>query len=130
MVLGFSSPIQTIIGSILLHLSTSSLLSLTGRPLGISGIFDGFLFSSPGFKSTKEKKDEWITKFSLVGGLIVGPLVLWGLGLSEVGKDVGGVVGGLGGKKEFWEGMGWGRLGVAGVLVGFGSRVSHLFIFG
>jgi hypothetical protein len=101
------TPYQTLLGGYLLHLSTSSLLTLTGRVLGISGIVDGAALGD---------KSRW--RWSILGGLLIGPVVA--LCLGDLGVDDG---------LQMWAGLPWGRIGAAGFLVGLGSRVSisHLF---
>lgn len=96
------TPAQTLIGGYLLHLATSSLLTLTGRVLGISGIVDGAVFGD---------KSRW--RSSLIGGILLGPLL--GSLLPDMGVDNG---------MSMWAALPWSRLGLAGLLVGIGSRVS------
>jgi hypothetical protein len=98
------TPYQTLLGGYILHLSTSSLLSLTGRVLGISGIVDGAILGD---------KARW--RYSMIGGMLLGPIVA--LALGGLGVDDG---------LAMWAGLPWGRVGIAGFLVGLGSRVSHL----
>lgn len=99
------TPVQTFLGGYLLHLSTSSLLDDTGRVLGISGIVNGALF---------DDKAGW--RWTIIGGLLGGPLVLRLVGLD--GLILGDGVGS-------WEMLGQTvvRTGIAGVLIGFGSKV-------
>jgi uncharacterized membrane protein YedE/YeeE len=96
------TPYQTLLGGYILHLSTSSLLTLTGRVLGISGIVDGAILGD---------KSRW--RWSMIGGMLLGPVVA--LALGNLGVDDG---------LEMWAGLPWLRVGVAGLLVGLGSRVS------
>ena len=51
----------------------------------------------------------------MIGGMLLGPVVA--LALGELGVDDG---------LAMWMGLPWARVGVAGLLVGLGSRVSHL----
>ncbi len=98
------TPIDTALGGLLLHLSTSTLLADAGRVLGISGILDGALFGSC---------ENW--RWSILTGLVLGPVVARLTGLSECMPDLG---------VEAWTVQSAGRLGLAGLLVGFGSKVS------
>lgn len=98
------TPIQTLVGGFLLHLSTSSLLSETGRVFGISGIVDNALLGD---------RASW--RWSTLFGLAAGPVLVRFLGLGDLGVDDG---------LAMWKGLGYGRIGLAGVLVGLGSKVS------
>ncbi|KAK8866053.1 hypothetical protein IAR55_001204 [Kwoniella newhampshirensis] len=97
------TPIQTFAGGLLLHLSTSSLLSDTGRVFGISGIFNGALF---------ESHERW--QWAVLGGLVSGPLVGHTLGLNPLFP---------GDALTSLASIGLVRLAAAGVLVGIGSRL-------
>lgn len=96
------TPAQTLVGGYLLHLSTSSLLTLTGRVLGISGVVDGAVFGD---------RSRW--RWSLIGGMLLGPFA--GSLLGDMGVDNG---------MSMWAVLPWSRIGLAGLLVGIGSRVS------
>lgn len=96
------TPVQTLLGGYLLHLSSSSLLTETGRVFGISGIVDNALLG-----------DGAVWRWSTIAGLVAGPVVSGLLG--DVGVDNG---------LAMWEGLSWSRIGLAGILVGLGSRVS------
>lgn len=100
------TPYQTLVGGYLLHLSTSSLLTLTGRVLGISGIVDG---------ATLGDKARW--RWSVLAGILAGPVIA--LCLGDLGVDDG---------VQMWAGLPWGRVGAAGFLVGLGSRVSQALL--
>lgn len=95
------TPAQTLVGGYLLHLSTSSLLTQTGRVLGISGVVDGAIYGD---------KSRW--RWSLIAGMMLGPFV--GSWLGDLGVDNG---------VAMWAALPWGRVGLAGLLVGLGSRV-------
>jgi len=96
------TPIQTSLGGYLLHLSTSSLLSETGRVFGISGIADNALFG-----------DRATWRWTTILGLMVGPVVARFFG--DIGLDDG---------LTMWKGLGIGRIGLAGLMVGMGTKVS------
>lgn len=53
----------------------------------------------------------------MIGGMLLGPVVA--LALGNLGVDDG---------LEMWAGLPWLRVGVAGLLVGLGSRVSFSHI--
>lgn len=98
------TPIETLLGGVLLHLSTSTLLTDTGRVLGISGVVDGALLGDG---------ESW--RWATIVGLLSGPVVSHVFRLRGSFPDSG---------SGSWAVMGMGRLMLAGVLVGFGSRVS------
>ena len=100
------TPINTLVGGALLHVSTSSLLSDTGRVLGISGIVESGLLAN----------GRW--QRQVVLGLLLGPTIGWTLGLD--GIYAGNALGG-------WTEISLLRGAIAGLLVGFGSRVSWEF---
>lgn len=102
---------NTLIGGALLHLSTSSLLGDTGHVLGISGITESALFGSPSTSTSWQK--------AVLGGLLVGPTIAWATGVD--GIYAGDVLAG-------WSGIGIGRASLAGLLVGFGSRVRLILL--
>lgn len=96
------TPAQTLLGGFLLHLSTSSLLTLTGRVLGISGIVDGAVWGD---------RKRW--RWSTIAGLLLGPFA--GRLLGDLGVDNGVTV---------WASLPWTRIVQSGILVGMGSKVS------
>ena len=102
------TPIHSLLGADLLHLSTSHHLELTGRPLGISGILNGAVLGD---------RETWRWAFiaGLVGSALVGNLT----SIAEVGWGVHRY-----GLEDGLTGGSVGRRVVAGVLVGFGSKVS------
>jgi hypothetical protein len=102
------TPFHTALGGLLLHLSTSSTLADAGRVLGISGILDGAVLGG---------REHW--RWGVVAGLLLGPVVARMTGLSEFMPDPG--VG-------MWAAQSVGRLGVAGFLVGLGSKVRKLSV--
>ncbi|WVQ62042.1 uncharacterized protein L199_000176 [Kwoniella botswanensis] len=97
------TPVQTFLGGLLLHFSTSSLLEDTGRVFGISGIFNGVIFGT---------RESW--QWATIGGLLAGPLIGLATGLQAYYPGNG---------LETIAQMGSGRLALAGALVGFGSRL-------
>lgn len=99
------TPIHTALGGLLLHLSTSSLLSDSGRVLGISGVLDGALLGAG---------ESW--RWALITGLLSGPSIAHATGLYRYFPDQGGAV---------WAAQSIGRLSLAGFLVGFGAKVSN-----
>jgi hypothetical protein len=168
------TPLETASGALLLFAASSTLLSDTGRVLGVSGFIEGALWSAPREKriraddisgtatpavlpptsSTRIENGEngrgesnghangsngaavdeskaLIDRVDSVGrvGETVGGwrrAVLQGMLLAPLVGNVTGLVGvmpdqGLG----VWEKMSPGRLAVAGLLVGLGSRVSN-----
>ena len=98
------TPVHTLFGGYLLHLSTSSLLELTGRVFGVSGIVSGAILGD---------RARW--RWSTLAGLALGPVMVWSTGLGRVLPDSG-----LGS----WAQQSPLRLVAGGLLVGFGSRVS------
>ena len=104
------TPLHSLFGADLLHLATSQHLELAGRPLGISGILNGSVFGD-------REAWRWTFLTGMVGSAVVGSLA--GLGAGDVGWGVhgyGGADGSVGGSLA--------RRVVAGLLVGFGSKVS------
>lgn len=101
------TPIQTSLGGYLLHLSTSSLLTETGRVFGISGIVDNALFG-----------DRVAWRWTTILGLLVGPLVARSCGDIELDDGL-----------TMWKGLDIGRIGLAGLLVGLGTKVSRLYFY-
>ncbi|WVW82456.1 hypothetical protein I302_104466 [Kwoniella bestiolae CBS 10118] len=97
------TPVQTFLGGLLLHFSTSSLLEDTGRVFGISGILNGAIFGT---------RDEW--QLATLGGLLAGPLIGFVTGLQSYFPGHG---------LDTIAQLGFGRLALAGALVGFGSRL-------
>ncbi|KAK6905855.1 hypothetical protein I203_106689 [Kwoniella mangroviensis CBS 8507] len=97
------TPVQTFLGGLLLHFSTSSLLEDTGRVFGISGIFNGAIFGT---------REPW--QWATISGLLAGPLIGLATGLQAYYPGNG---------LETIEQMGFVRLALAGALVGFGSRL-------
>ncbi|WWC58631.1 uncharacterized protein I303_101175 [Kwoniella dejecticola CBS 10117] len=97
------TPIQTFLGGLLLHFSTSSLLEDTGRVFGVSGIVDGAVFGS---------HERW--QWGIIVGLLAGPAFSYATGLQAYypGNALHSIAQ-----------IGLGRLGLAGALVGFGSRL-------
>jgi uncharacterized protein len=93
------TPLSGAIGGALIGLASVLLMMLTGRIAGISGIFGGLLSFAPGDR-------EW--RLAFIGGLIVAPLLS-----------------GLAGYPLPMPQMpdSWTLIMVAGLLVGFGSRL-------
>ena len=100
------TPFQTLVGGGLLHSATSTLLSDTGRVFGISGIFDGAIWG---------QRESW--RWAIILGMLCGPVLGWAIGLSD--DYAGDAI-------RSWGGIGLARGVIAGLLVGFGSRVSEI----
>jgi uncharacterized protein len=93
------SPVHAIAGGVLIGLASFLVMLATGRPLGISGMFSRSLFPRVG---------DWAWRLVFFLGLLEGAALAF----------------------RFWEAAGNYRpvrslvaLGVAGVLVGFGTRL-------
>lgn len=99
------TPINTLVGGALLHVSTSSLLADTGRVLGISGILESGIFGVDA---------KW--QRAVLLGLLLGPALGSLAGLQDVYASEA-LLG--------WAGISASRAAFAGLLVGFGSRVSR-----
>lgn len=99
------TPIHSLIGAILLHLSTSELLEDTGHVFGISGIVSGAVLG---------ERQGW--RWAVVGGLVAGPALAAVTGVKALfpGQALSAL-----------EIIGKGKLALAGILVGLGSRVSY-----
>jgi uncharacterized membrane protein YedE/YeeE len=95
------TPLSALIGGILIGLSASAMLLLEGKIAGISGIFAGVLAPAKG-------ETEW--KAAFVGGLLAGGVLLRIFLPSAF--DFGIV-------------RPYGMLMLAGVLVGFGTRLGN-----
>jgi len=93
-----------LVGGALLHVSTSSLLSDTGRVLGISGIAESAILAN----------GRW--QRQVVLGLLLGPTLGYVLGIEGIYA---------GDAMRGWSGISLMRGALAGLLVGFGSRVSE-----
>ena len=93
------TPISAAIGGALIGLAATLLMLLTGRIAGISGIFAGCL-SSSGDKS-------W--RIAFIAGLLLAPLVATLLGYPMPSPQMP---------------TSWSLIVVAGLLVGFGTRLS------
>lgn len=93
------TPVSALIGGSLIGLAATLLMLLTGRIAGISGILAGTLTLAGGDKA-------W--RYAFIAGLIVSPLIgaLIGLQLEEPRMP-----------------STWAVIVVAGLLVGFGSRL-------
>ncbi|WWD17744.1 hypothetical protein CI109_102185 [Kwoniella shandongensis] len=97
------TPIQTFVGGLLLHISTSSLLADTGRVFGISGILNGALFQG---------HERW--QWAILAGLVSGPMISSAIGLTSLFP---------GDALTSLKTIGVKRLAIAGILVGFGSKL-------
>ena len=93
------TPVEALIGGSLIGLAAVLLMLLTGRIAGISGILAGTLAFAGGDRA-------W--RFAFIAGLIISPLIgaLVGLHLEEPRMP-----------------SNWAVIVVAGLLVGFGSRL-------
>lgn len=103
------TPVHSLIGAHLLHLSTSHHLHQTGRPLGISGILNN-AFAAP-------TSWRWAFCLGLIASAVLGTWIAPALGSIAWGVHGFGISDGL-------VGGSWTRRIVAGFLVGFGSKVS------
>jgi hypothetical protein len=104
------TPVHTLVGGALLHLSTSSLLEDTGRVLGISGLTESALFGASSSSSSTWQR-------AVIGGLLIGPVISKGLDLDGTFPAD---------PMDGWRGISIARASLAGLLVGFGSRVSSV----
>ncbi|KAL7418638.1 hypothetical protein Q5752_007096 [Cryptotrichosporon argae] len=98
------TPLQTLFGSLLLHVSSSSLLHALGRVLGISGVLDGALFGD---------RAGW--RWALLAGLAAAPAPVHALHVP--GPPDAGV--------DSWAALGPARLALAGAKVGSGCTSGH-----
>jgi hypothetical protein len=112
------TPVQTFLGAVLLHLSSTSLLRDTGRVLGISGILDGAL------RNTNVGGRAW--RWAMLAGLALGPVLLRLAKMTGFGKHGAWLDSGV----EAWTAQSLARLSLAGLLVGFGSRVGRVKVSG
>jgi uncharacterized membrane protein YedE/YeeE len=95
------TPIPSFFGGVLIGLSAAAMLLLDGKIAGVSGIFAGVL---------RPVKKDTLWRACFIGGLIVGGLILRVL-LPEA-FDFGAI-------------RSMGALTVAGLLVGFGTRLGN-----
>ena len=95
------TPVASLAGGILIGLSAAAMLLLDGKITGISGIFAGIL---------RPIKGDTVWKICFVAGLLVGGLLL--RMLLPHAFDFGIV-------------RSWGALALAGLLVGFGTRLGN-----
>jgi uncharacterized membrane protein YedE/YeeE len=95
------TPIASLLGGILIGLSASAMLLVEGKIAGISGIFAGIL---------RPIRDDIAWKMSFVAGLLVGGLFL--RMFVPTAYDFGIV-------------RSYGVLALAGLLVGFGTRLGN-----
>jgi uncharacterized membrane protein YedE/YeeE len=93
------TPIASLIGGIMIGLSASAMLLLEGKIAGISGIFAGLLIPAKG---------ELLWKSSFVAGLLSGGVVLTRFVPNAFNFEIV---------------RPYGVLAVAGLLVGFGTRL-------
>src|SRR6516164_3984233 len=95
------TPVSALIGGLLIGLSASAMLLFNGKVAGISGIVAGVL---------RPQKADTLWRACFIGGLVVGGLILRGL---------------LPGAFDFGTLRSLGALTVAGLLVGFGTRLGN-----
>jgi uncharacterized protein len=95
------TPISALIGGLLIGLSASAMLLFNGKVAGISGIFAGVL---------RPVKADTLWRACFIGGLVVGGLILRGLFSNAF---------------DFGTLRSLGALTVAGLLVGFGTRLGN-----
>ena len=93
------TPISAAIGGALIGLAAALLMLLTGRIAGVSGILAGCLDSGSGERS-------W--RLAFIAGLILAPLSATLIGVSIPAPEMP---------------ASWIMIAVAGLLVGFGSRL-------
>ena len=93
------TPVSAIVGGALIGTSAALFLVLTGRVAGISGILGGLIYSAPNERS-------W--RLAFLAGMFVAPLIY---------VAFGGVLPPVAIAVPIW------LLIVAGVIVGFGSRL-------
>lgn len=99
------TPVHSFVGALLLHLSTSQILEDTGRVFGISGIVSGAVLGG---------REGW--RWAVVSGLVAGPALAAVTGVKGLFPGQG---------LSALETIGKGKLALAGLLVGLGSRVSY-----
>jgi len=92
-------PISALLGGALIGLASVLLMMLTGRIAGISGIFGGCLMLSAGDK---------VWRFAFIMGLILAPVASGLLGHPLPTPDMP---------------ASWVMIAIAGLLVGFGTRL-------
>ncbi len=98
------TPIAAIIGGLLIGLASAALLALNGRIAGISGIFDGALFR-------RDEPGESSWRWTFLAGLILGGagyVLFTGVDPAAVALERSSIL-----------------VVVAGLLVGFGTRMSN-----
>jgi uncharacterized membrane protein YedE/YeeE len=95
------TPISAFIGGLLVGLGATAMLLFNGKVAGISGIFAGVL---------RPVKADSLWRTCFIGGLVVGGLILRGL---------------LPNAFDFGTLRSLGALTVAGLLVGFGTRLGN-----
>ena len=93
------TPISALLGGLLIGFSVALFFILNGRMIGISGIASNFLIS----------KDRRVDNFLFLFGLILGPLVYNLISVKEINISISNSVI---------------LLIIAGVLVGFGTKLS------
>jgi uncharacterized membrane protein YedE/YeeE len=91
--------LPALLGGLIIGVAASLLLWGAGHAAGVSGIAGGLLTA---------RGAEWRWRAEFIGGLIAGGLLLRWLAPERLGVPAGGMVG----------------LALAGLLVGFGSRLS------
>ena len=94
------TPLSALLGGLLIGLSVALFFILNGRMIGISGIASNFLVS----------KDNRIENFLFLIGLILGPLIYNLITNKEINISISSSVI---------------LLIIAGILVGFGTRLSN-----
>ncbi|GAA5993259.1 hypothetical protein JCM10908_004538 [Rhodotorula pacifica] len=117
--MGFT-PLPSLVGGLLLSYSTSCLLATQGRILGCSGVLHStiaglLLPESP----TNDRKQAW--KWAATAGLVVGGMLLRVLRPNLeawVGERIFDAPIGI-------EQLGWGRILLAGALVGAGTKLAN-----
>lgn len=90
-----------LLGGSLIGLSAAVLFLTTGRIAGISGILGGLLLDRA------QGQRAWRVLF--ISGLLIGPVIAGALGIAQIGSAASN----------------WGGLVVAGLLVGFGTRLGN-----
>jgi len=93
------TPVSAAIGGMLIGLSAVLLMLLTGRIAGISGIFSGLL-------NLRGEDKGW--RIAFVAGLILAPVIAGAIGYGMAAPELP---------------ANWVIISVAGLLVGFGTRL-------
>ncbi len=94
------TPYSALLGGSLIGLAAAILLLFNGRVAGISGIFGGLVHL---------KSHDWAWRLAFFTGLLLAPLLFSAINIGSVMPQVNGT---------------WLRWAVAGLLVGYGTRLA------